>query len=89
MIKSIQYFEEVGIINLEKVVEKFLQNPKDIASFVYGIHENIIKLGLDIIKETLENCDEMLRNSGKRKQNWQIVKRDEKKTYYIVRDGLL
>ena len=79
MIKSIQYFEEFGIINLEKVVEKFLQNPKDIASFVYGIQDNVIKLGLDIIKETLENCDETLRNSGKRKQNWQIVKRDEKK----------
>ena len=79
MIKSIQYFEEFGIINLEKVVEKFLQNPKDIASFVYGIQDNVIKLGLDIIKETLENCDEILRNSGKRKQNWQIVKRDEKK----------
>jgi hypothetical protein len=79
MIKSIQLFEEVGIKNLEKVIEKFLKDPKDMASFVYGITENIIKLGLDIIKETLEDCDEMLRNSGKRKQNWQIVKKDEKR----------
>ncbi len=77
MIKSIHLFEEVGIKNLEKVIEKFLKDPKDMASFVYGITENIIKLGLDIIKETLEDCDEMLRNSGKRKQNWQIVKKDE------------
>jgi len=79
MIKSIQYFEEFGIKNLEKVVEKFLQNPKDMASFIYGIQDNVIKLGLDIIKETLENCDDMIRKSGKRKQNWQIIKKDEKK----------
>ena len=78
MIKSIQHFEEVGIRNLEKEVEKFLKNPKDMASFVYGIQDNIIKLGLDIIKETLESCDETLRNSGKSKKDWQIVKKDEK-----------
>lgn len=79
MVKSIQHFEEFGIINLENVVKNFLQNPKDMASFVCGIKEHVIKLGLDIIKETLENCDEMIRNSEKRKQNWQIVKTDEKK----------
>lgn len=79
MIKSIQHFEEFGIINLENVVLNFFKNPKDMASFVGSIKENVIKLGLDIIKETLENCDEMIRNSIKRKQNWQIVKIDEKK----------
>ena len=79
MIKSIQHFEEIGTRNLEKVIEKFLQNPKDMASLVYGVQENVIQLGLNIIKETLEDCDEMLRNSLKRKQNWHIVKKDEKK----------
>ncbi|MFU0827520.1 MAG: hypothetical protein ACFWTJ_08300 [Lachnoclostridium sp.] len=72
MINSIQHFEKFGIINLENVVEKFLKNPKDIASFVCGVKDIVIKLGLDIIKETLENCDEIIRNSEKRKQNWQI-----------------
>ena len=79
MINSIQHFEKFGIINLENVVESFLKNPKDIASFVCGVKDIVIKLGLDIIKETLENCDEIIRNSEKRKQNWQIVKIDEKK----------
>lgn len=79
MIKSIQHFEEFGTKNLEKVIEKFLQNPKDMASLVYGVQESVIQLGLNIIKETLEDCDEMLRNSLKRKQNWHIVKKDEKK----------
>ena len=79
MIKSIQHFEKFGIEKLEKVIESFLQDPKNFASLVYGVQENVIQLGLNIIKETLEDCDEMLRNSGKRKQNWHIVKKDEKK----------
>lgn len=79
MIKSIQHFKEFGIKNLEKVIEIFLQEPKDFASLVYGIQENMIQLGLDIIKETLEDCDETLRDSLKRRQNWHIVKKDEKK----------
>jgi hypothetical protein len=40
---------------LEKVVEKFLQNPKDMASFVYGIQDNVIKLGLDILSIEYES----------------------------------
>lgn len=79
MIKSIQHFEENGIKKLEEVVEKFIKNPTDVASFVYGIRDNVVQLGLDIIKESFEDCDEMLRSSGKRRKNWQIVRRDEKK----------
>ena len=79
MIKSIQHFEEKGIKNLEKAVKKFMNNPKDMASFVYSVKDKVVELGLDLIKETLEDCDEMLRDSGKRKVNWKIVKKDEKK----------
>lgn len=79
MIKSIQHFEEFGIKNLEKVVEGFMKNPKDMTSFVYGIRDVVIHLGLEIIKETLEDCNQMLRDSAKRKQSWSIVKTDTKK----------
>ena len=79
MIKSIQHFEEKGIKNLEKAVKKFMNNPKDMASCVYSVKDKVVELGLDLIKETLEDCDEMLRDSGKRKVNWKIVKKDEKK----------
>ena len=61
MIKSIQHFEKFGTEKLEKVIESFLQDPKNFASLVYGIKENVIQLGLNIIKETLEDCDEMLK----------------------------
>lgn len=78
MINSIQHFEEIGIRKLEKVIENFLKNPKDMASFVTGIEKEIISLGLGIIQETLENCDTMIRDSGKRKQDWTISRKDKK-----------
>ena len=36
-------------------------------------------LGLDLIKETLEDCNQMLRDSAKRKQFWEVVRTDGKK----------
>lgn len=78
MNKSIQHFEEIGISKLEKVVENFLKNPKDMAGFVNGIQNGVIELGLDIIRETLEDCDQMLRDSGKRKSGWVISRQDKK-----------
>ena len=41
MIKSIQQFEESGIKKLEKIIESFMKNPKDMASFVYGIRDEV------------------------------------------------
>ena len=79
MIKSIQQFEESGIKKLEKIIESFMKDPKDMASFVYGIHDEVIALGLDLIKETLEDCNQMLRDSAKRKQSWEVVRTDGKK----------
>ena len=78
MIKSIQQFEESGIKKLEKIIESFmkdpkdmasfvygiLKDPKDMASFVYGIRDEVIALGLDLIKETLEDCNQMLCDSA-------------------------
>jgi len=78
MIKSIQHFEELGIKNLENVIEKFMKNPTDMASFVYGIKDEVITLGLNLIRETLEDCNQMLRDSGKRKVEWDVVRTDVK-----------
>ena len=79
MIKSIQQFEESGIKKLEKITESFMKDPKDMASFVYGIRDEVIALGLDLIEETLEDCNQMLRDSPKRKQSWEVVRTDRKK----------
>jgi len=73
MIRSIQQFEEVVIKKLEKIIESLMKDPKDMASFVYGVCDDVIALGLDIIKVTLEDCNQMLRDSTQRKQSWEEV----------------
>ncbi len=78
MVSSIQQFGESGIKNLSDLIENFMKDPTDIASFVYGVQDEVIKLGLNIIKETFEDCDTMLRESARRKLNWQIIKQDDK-----------
>lgn len=77
MIKSIQQFEEIGVKKLGKVLEDFVKTPEKQAEFIYGITDAVIRLGLDIIKETFESMDEELRVSGIRKSGWVISRRDE------------
>lgn len=77
MIKSIQQFEEVGVKKLGKVLEDFVKTPKKQAEFVYGVTDAVVRLGLDIIKETFESMDEELRASGLRKSDWVISRRDK------------
>lgn len=77
MIKSIQQFEENGVKNLTGVLEKFLKDPQQQAEFIYGITDSVVQLGLDMIAETFESMDDELRNSGYRRSNWVISRRDE------------
>ena len=78
MVKSILHFKEFGTKKLEKVIEKFMKEPTDIASFVHGVHDEMLTLGLDIIKESLEECNQMIREDWKRKEKWSIVRTDHK-----------
>ena len=79
MNKSIQHFAEFRIKKLEEVRENFINNPKDMAAFIYGIRNEMISFAMDIVKETLENCNQCLRESGKRKQDWQVVRTDPRR----------
>ena len=77
MLNSIQQFQEKGLKNLEKTIEKFVVSPTNHADFVHGVTKAVIQLGLDIISETFEGIDDSLRESGLRSRKWHIVKRDE------------
>lgn len=46
-----------------KIIVSFMKDPKDMASFVYGIRDEVITLGLDLIKKTLEDCNQILCDS--------------------------
>ena len=72
MINSIKYFEEKSISLFEKMQGRFFENPSDIASYVLDVTEELQKLGLQMIKETIEQLDEMYRKSSRRKDKWSI-----------------
>lgn len=74
MIKSIKHFEENSISKFEKLENEFLKNPTDMASYVFGLTEELHKLGVIMIQESLELMNQMLRESGKRLQNWVVEK---------------
>lgn len=78
MEKSILEFQKNGIPALEKVILRFFENPTKIAEFVCDVQNNVLQFALNIIAEQFEAIDEKLRNSGRRRKNWEIVKRDEK-----------
>ncbi len=78
MIKSIKHFEEISTGVFEKVIGEFFRDPTDFASFTQGITEELHALGRSLVQETLEEMDQMIRNSAKRKQNWVIEQRPSK-----------
>ena len=75
---SIQRFVAFGTYNLQKAIEKFISHPEDIASFVNDVQQEVLKFGLDIISETLEDCNQFLVESEARKQKWHVVRTDLK-----------
>lgn len=78
MIKSIQYFEERSISKFEKLENEFLKHPGDISSYVIGLTKELHEFGLQIIKETLELMNQMLRDSAIRKEKWVVESHDNK-----------
>ena len=67
MNNSILHFNEFGVKNLEKVMENFSEDMTKVAEMVKGVTENVVNLGLSIIAEELEEYDEWLRKSSKRR----------------------
>lgn len=79
MNNSIRHFAEKSINIFEKLEENFYKNPKDFYSYATGITEELHKLGLMMIKESLEDMNQMLIDSGVRKADWIIEKHSDKK----------
>ena len=79
MYKSILQFGETGIERIENAGADFFENPADINSLVKAIQTEVLKLGAGIIGELFDEMDQMIRQSGKRKEKWEIVRRDERR----------
>ena len=78
MINSIKHFEEKSINIFENLEKNFFENPTDFFTFVNGITKELYQLGRMILQESLEEMNQMLIDSGVRKQSWIIEKHSNK-----------
>lgn len=78
MYNSILRFHENGIENIENMGADFFENPKDIASLVDGIKEEVLGLGCRIIGDIFEEMNEMICNSSLRREGYEVVRHDTK-----------
>jgi len=78
MVKSIKHFEEKSIKIFENLEDEFFKHPEQMAEYITGITEELHKIGLLMLKESLENMNQLLKESGKRKSSWLIEKDSQK-----------
>ncbi len=72
MDNSVKYFNEVCIKKFSELAADLAENPKDFAAYIKSIQEQLTKLGAEIVKETLEDFDSIIRESPERKADWYI-----------------
>lgn len=78
MINSIKYFEEECINKFEKLEDDFMKEPMKMAEYVLGLTEELHKFGLQMIQESLESMNQMLRDSPIRLQHWVVESHETK-----------
>ena len=84
MINSIKYFEEKCINRFEKLEDDFMKNPTKLAEYVYGLTDELHKLGLEMIKESLESMDMMLQKSPIRLKHWVVEAHSSKQLTHLL-----
>lgn len=77
MINSIQYFQQEGTKRLIKIFEDYAKDFSKLAEMVYGVTEEVTKLGCSMIEEEWESYDELLRTRKDLRRGWHIVRKDE------------
>ena len=77
MIKSIQQFQEEGIVNLENIFIDYSDDLTEIAEMVTGVKDGVLELARNLIAEEWEFYDERLKKDRIRKEKWEIVRTDE------------
>ena len=77
MFNSIQHFQQEGIKKIINVFEDYQKDFSKMAEIVYGITEEVTKLGCSMIAEEWESYDEILRNRKDLRKGWYIVRKDE------------
>lgn len=55
-----------------------MKNPETFDKYLLAVKEIVLELGCEIVSETLEECNTLLEESGKRRLNWYVKDRGEK-----------
>ena len=77
MIKSIQQFQSKGVERLEKVFCSYADDLSKVAEMVYGVTEEMIRLGTSIIAEEWEYYDGLLHDNPALRPDWYVIRKDE------------
>ena len=68
MYKSILQFNESGTIRLDNICADFFENPKDVASFVNGVKDEMLRFACEFIGDAFDILRNvtglLLRNKG-------------------------
>ena len=78
MVKSIKHFAEESINIFENLEGEFFKHPEKMAEYITGVTKELHKIGLLMIQESLEQMNQQLKASGKRRSGW-VVERDSQK----------
>ncbi len=77
MVNSIQQFQTEGAKNLTDIFIKYSNDLSKMAEMIYGVTDEIHKLGRNIIKEEWESYDKMICENRWIRKEWYIVKKNE------------
>ena len=77
MVNSIQHFALNGAKNISKIFSAYTDDMSKIAEMVYGVTDEVTRLGCSIIAEEWESYDELLRERKDLRKGWYIVRKDE------------
>ena len=77
MINSIQQFCQDGAKRLANIFSNYTSDITRIAEMVYGVTDEVTRLGCSIIAEEWESYDELLRIRKDLRPGWYIVRKDE------------
>ena len=77
MIHSIQQFATEGVKNISNIFSSYTNDMTKIAEMVYGVTDEVTRLGCRMIAEEWESYDELLRKRKDLRRGWYIVRRDE------------
>lgn len=82
MNNSIQQFMDKGIHNIENIIKKFMTNEgMDLGELVLELNKPLQELQRNIIKETIEEIDEIYRNSVYRKTRYVIERSNDTNSF--------